>query len=302
MRFSFMSVVVAVLLAVPLALAACTPSANPTASATVQVVATTTVLADLVSEVGGDRVSVRSLVPPGGEPHTFDPRPSDVTAFVDADLVVMNGLGLDDWVVELVGEAGSDAPVVRLGEDLPGAEYLADEEEGGVNPHLWLNVAYAMGYVDRIAEALAEVDPEGVEGYERGASEYRAELEELDAFARDQLATIPEEGRRVVAFHEAFPYFAAAYGLEVVGVVVDAPGQDPSAGEVAALIDAIRESDVAAILSEDQFPTDLVDQIAAETGVTVVADLYSDSLGDPPGDTYVGMIRYDVERLVEALR
>lgn len=291
-----------VLLAVLLALAACTPSADPTAGAAVQVVATTTVLADLVSEVGGDRVSVRSLVPPGGEPHTFDPRPSDVTAFVDADLVVMNGLGLDDWVVELVGEAGSDAPVVRLGEDLPGAEYLADEEEDGVNPHLWLNVAYAMGYVDRIAEALAEVDPEGVEGYERGASEYRAELEELDAFARDQLATIPEERRRVVAFHEAFPYFAAAYGLEVVGVVVDAPGQDPSAGEVAALIDAIRESDVAAILSEDQFPTDLVDQIAAETGVTVVADLYSDSLGDPPGDTYVGMIRYDVERLVEALR
>ena len=285
-----------------LALAACTSSSSPPPDAAVRVVATTTVLANLVSEVGGDRVSVRSLVPPGGEPHTFDPRPSDVTAFVDADLVVMNGLGLDDWVVDLVGEAGSDAPVVRLGEELPGAEYLADDEGDGLNPHLWLNVAYAMGYVDRIAAALAEVDPDEVEGYEGRASEYRAELEELDASARAQLATIPEERRRVVAFHQAFLYFAAAYGLEVVGVVVDAPGQDPSAGEVAALIDAIRESGVSAILSEDQFPTDLVDQIAAETGVTVVADLYSDSLGDPPGDTYVGMIRYDVERLVEALR
>jgi manganese/iron transport system substrate-binding protein len=291
-----------VLLVGPLALAACVPSTSPTPTAAVRVVATTTVLANLVREVGGDRVSVRSLVPPGGEPHTFDPRPSDVTAFVDADLVVMNGLGLDDWVVDLVGEAGSDAPVVRLGEDLPGAEYIADEEEGGQNPHLWLNVAYAIGYVDRIAAALAEVDPDGAEAHAQRGAQYRAELEDLDAFALEQLATIPAERRRVVAFHEAFPYFAAAYGLEVVGVVVDAPGQDPSAGEVAALIDAIRDSEVAAILSEDQFPTDLVDQIAAETGVTVIADLYSDSLGDPPGDTYVGMIRYDVERLVEALR
>jgi ABC-type Zn uptake system ZnuABC Zn-binding protein ZnuA len=300
-RFGFISLVAAVLSS----LVACTPSGMPSGSAapgaSVQVVATTTVFADLVTQVGGDRVSVRSLVPAGGEPHTFDPRPSDVTAFVDADLVVMNGLGLDDWVVDLVSEAGSEAPVVRLGEDLPGAEYIADEEEGGTNPHLWLNVAYAMGYVDRIAEALAQLDPDGATAYEIGASEYRVELQELDTFARDQLAAIPEERRRVVSFHEAFPYFAAAYGLEVVGVVVDAPGQDPSAGEVAALIDAMREADVSAILAEDQFPSELVDQIAAETGVAVVADLYSDSLGDPPGDSYVAMIRYDVERLVEAL-
>lgn len=301
MRFGFTSLVAAV----SFSLVACTPSGTQSGSAapgaTVQVVATTTVFADLVTRVGGNRVSVRSLVPAGGEPHTFDPRPSDVTAFVDADLVVMNGLGLDDWVVDLVSEAGSEAPVVRLGEDLSDAEYIADEEEGGTNPHLWLNVAYAMGYVDRIAEALAQLDPDGADVYEINASEYRVELEELDTFARDELAAIPAERRRVVSFHEAFPYFAAAYGLEVVGVVVDAPGQDPSAGEVAALIDAMREADVSAILAEDQFPSDLVDQIAAEAGVAVVADLYSDSLGDPPGDSYVGMIRYDVERLVEAL-
>jgi zinc/manganese transport system substrate-binding protein/manganese/iron transport system substrate-binding protein len=297
MRFGFISLVAGVLFS----LVACTPSSSAAPGATVQAVATTTVFADLVAQVGGDRVSVRSLVPAGGEPHTFDPRPSDVTAFVDADLVVMNGLGLDDWVVDLVSEAGSEAPVLRLGEDLSGAEYIADEEEGGPNPHLWLNVAYAMGYVDRIAQALAQLDPDGATEYEIRASEYRVELEELDTFARDELGAIPAERRRVVSFHEAFPYFAAAYGLEVVGVVVDAPGQDPSAGEVAALIDAMREAAVTAILAEDQFPSELVDQIAAETGVAVVADLYSDSLGDPPGDSYVGMIRYDVERLVEAL-
>jgi ABC-type Zn uptake system ZnuABC Zn-binding protein ZnuA len=264
-------------------------------------VATTTVLADLVTHVGGDRISVRSLVPAGGEPHTFDPRPSDVTAFTDADLVVMNGLGLDDWVVELMAEAGSDAPILRLGEELPSVEYIADPDEGGVNPHLWLNVAYAALYVDRITTALAEVDPEDADGYAERAAAYSSELDQLDEYARSQLAALPDQRRRVVSMHEAFPYFAASYGLEVVGVVVEAPGQDPSAGEVAALIDAIRQADVSAILSEDQFPSDLVDQIAAETGVAVVADLYSDSLGDPPGDSFVGMIRWDVDRLVEAL-
>ena len=280
----------------------CTPSASPSPGAVVQVVATTTVFADFVGEVGGDRVSVRSLVPAGGEPHTFDPRPSDVIAFAEADLVVLNGLGLDDWAVDLVSEAGSHAPVLRLAEDLPGADYIADEEDGGTNPHLWLNVAYAIGYVNRIAEALAEVDPDEADGYAQRAAEYAAELESLDTFARGMLAAIPAELRRVVAFHDAFPYFASAYGLEVVGTVVEAPGQDPSAGQVAALIDAIRESGARAILSEDQFPSELVDQIAAETGVAVVADLYSDSLGDPPGDSYAGMIRWDVERITEALR
>lgn len=281
---------------------ACTPSGSPSPGAVVHVVATTTVFADFVSQVGGDRVSVRSLVPAGGEPHTFDPRPSDVIAFGEADLVVMNGLGLDDWAVDLVSEAGGRAPVLRLAEDLPGADYIADDEEGGTNPHLWLNVAYAIGYVDRIAAALSEVDPDGESGYAERAAEYGAELDELDTFARDTLAAVSAGQRRVVAFHDAFPYFAAAYGLEVVGAVVEAPGQDPSAGQVAALIDAIRETGARAILSEDQFPSELVEQIADETGVAVVADLYSDSLGDPPGDSFAGMIRWDVERIAEALR
>lgn len=290
-----------VLLGVAVAAAACSQSADPSPGSVVQVVATTTVFADLVGQVGGERVTVRSLVPAGGEPHTFDPRPSDVAAVSDADLLVMNGLDLDDWVVELVGEAGSDAPVLRLGEDLPGAVYIEDEE-GGLNPHLWLNVAYARGYVARIADALVAADPAGAEGYRQRADAYDRVLAELDASARDQLAAIPAERRRVVSFHDAFPYFAAAYGLEVVGVVVAAPGQDPSAGEVAALIDAIRDSGVQAILSEDQFPSELVEQIADETGVTVVADLYSDSVGDPPGDSFVGMIGWDVDRIVDALR
>jgi ABC-type Zn uptake system ZnuABC Zn-binding protein ZnuA len=280
-----------------------------------EVVATTTVIADLVSNVGGERVAVAALVPPGGEPHTFDPSPSDVTRLESATIVFANGLGLDEWLAELVTDAGTEAPIVELGEDLPGVEYrdgAAAHEEGaaheedaahavGIDPHVWLNVAYARGYVERIADELSAIHPEGAEAYRANADAYAAELDELDAYARDTLGTIPADGRAVISFHEAFGYFADAYGLTIVDTVVDAPGQDPSAGEVAALIDEIRANDVRAILAESQFPTDLVERMAEETGVVVV-DLYSDSVGEPPVDTYVAMIRFDVDAIADALR
>ena len=310
--------------AVLVAVAACqgAGSAQPTApSGPFQVVATTTVLADLVTQVGGDRVSVESIVPKGAEVHTFDPSPSDARRIAGARLLVMNGLGLDEWVADLVTEADAGSvPVVRLAEDLPGVEYLAGEEheeapsaeesaasgephaDEGANPHLWLNVAYARKYVEKLTAALVSADPGNASTYQANGAAYDQRLAELDDFVRGQVGQIPAANRKVVSFHEAFPYFAAAYGLEIVGVVVDAPGQDPSAGEMAALIEAIRANQVKAIFSEVQFNPDLADRIAAETGATVVADLYNDSLGDPPVDTYEGMIRWDVERVVEALR
>ncbi|MGH2429437.1 MAG: metal ABC transporter substrate-binding protein [Candidatus Limnocylindria bacterium] len=286
------------------------------------VVATTTVIADLVANVGGDLVEVNALVPPGGEVHTFDPSPSDVTRVADAAIVFQNGLGLDDWLTDLVADAGTDALIVTVGEDLSGVAYRlagehghddedndteeehADEDghdEEATDPHLWLNVSYARLYVERIADGLAEVDPNNAEAYRSNAQSYGAELDELDAFAREALAAVPEEDRRLVSFHDGFGYFADAYGLEIVDTVIDAPGQDPSAGEVAAVVDAIRESDVRAILAEAQFPTDLADRIAEETGVRVVSGLVTDSLGEPPADSYIGLIRTDVDLIVEAL-
>ena len=299
---------IAIPLALGLAVAACGSPAGSGSPAAVQVVATTTIYADFVTQVGGERVEVRSLVPAGGEVHTFDPRPSDVTAFTDADLVFMNGLGLDDWVIDLVGQAGSKAPVVRLAEDLPGAVYLQGEAEDGhagetaINPHLWLNVRYAAGYVERVVAELSEVDPDGADGYRGRGDMYLAALDELDTWAREQLGAVPAESRRVVLLHDAFPYFADAYGLELVGTVIEVPGQDPSVGEIADLIDAIRETGVSAILSEAQFPGGLAERIADETGVQVVSDLYSDSVGPAPQDSYEAIIRWDVERIAAALQ
>ena len=286
------------------------PIASPEPDA-IRVVATTTVLADLVRQVGGSRVAVASLVPPGGEVHTFDPTPGDLASVADASLIVMNGLGLDDWLGQVAANSGTSAPVVALAEDLDGVEYLAgDEHEGepddghedeAVNPHLWLNVRYAIAYAERIGAELARVDPAHAADYETGTDAYVARLTDLDAWVREQVATIPEANRRIVSFHEAFPYFAAAYGLEIVGTVVDAPGQDPSAGEIADLVEAVRSSGAKAIFSEAQFSPELTATVAREAGIAVESNLYNDSLGDPPADTYEGIIRWDVERVVAAL-
>jgi ABC-type Zn uptake system ZnuABC Zn-binding protein ZnuA len=269
----------------------------------VGVVATTTVLADMVANVGGDLVDVRSLVPRGGDVHTYAPKPDDLRAITAARLLVMNGLGLDDWLDRLISDASaSGTPVVKLAEGLSGVELLPGEEAGTENPHLFMDVRYAERYADRLAEALIAADPERGDQFRAQGDAYVVRLEALDAEVRAAVATIPIENRKLVTFHDAFPYYAREYGIEVVGVAVKAPGQEPSAAAIAELIKAIRGSGVKAIFSEDQFPTRLVDQIAAETGARVVANLYDDALGDPPITSYEAVIRWDTEQLVQALR
>ena len=269
---------------------------------TLTVVTTSTVFADLVRNVGGQLVTVMSLVPAGTDVHTYQAKPRDLRAVAGADLVVMNGLGLDDWLEGTITAASAGAPIVRLAVDLGGVQLLPGEEPGTMNPHLWLDVAYARGYAGRIGEALAAADPGHAAAYESGAAAYDARLADLDAWVTTQIGTIPPADRKLVLFHDALPYFARAYGLTVVGVAVDVPGQDPSAGEIAALIESVRAAGVKAIFSESQFPTTLVDQIARETGVTVEANLFTDSLGPDPVTSYEALIRWDVEHIAGALR
>jgi len=162
-------------------------------------------------------------------------------------------------------------------------------------------VRYAEGYVAEIERALAAADPANAAAYQQGADAYRGRLDALDARVRARIDSIPPAERRLVTFHDAFPYFAREYGLQIVGVAVEAPGQDPSAAEIAALIDAIKAAHVKAIFSEDQFPTKLVDQLAGSTGATVVSNLYDDSLGDPPVTSYEALMDWDVDQLEAAL-
>ena len=277
---------------------------SPSAPAgSLRVVATTSVLADFVRQVGGNRVEVDSLVPKGGEVHTFDPAPSDAARIESADLLVMNGLGLDDWLLTFAEEVGAGGlPVIELAEGLDEVTYIEGREDHAHNPHLWMNPTYAAIYVDRIRLKLIEMDTAGQADYDVNADAYEEQLAELDDWASHQFDALPPENRRIVSFHDAFPYFAARYGIEIVGVVVDAPGQEPSAGEVAQLIDAIRQSGARAILAEEQFSDDLARTIAEEADAALVSDLYTDSLGDAPLDSFDAILRWDVERIVEALR
>lgn len=269
----------------------------------IAVVATTTVFADMVRNVGGDLVAVTSLVPKNGDVHTFAPKPSDIRAVAEAKLVVMNGLGLDDWLEKtLTNTASGTTPLLKLAVDLPGIALLPGEDPRTQNPHLFMDVRYAKLYVARIRDALKRVDPGHAERYDANAANYASRLDALDTYVRRQVSTIPEANRRIVTFHDAFPYYAREYGITIAGVAVPAPGQDPSAGYTAQLVNAIRNAHVQAIFSESQFPARLVDQLAAETGTKVVANLYDDSIGDPPVTSYEAIIRWDTDQLVMALR
>jgi ABC-type Zn uptake system ZnuABC Zn-binding protein ZnuA len=296
------TVPIALALVLASAVSACGPAVNGSSDGRLVVVATSTVFADMVANVGGALVDARSVVPKNTDVHTFEPRPSDVRAVAAAKLLVMNGLGFDDWLEKTISNAGVEGtPLLTLGlavsPDGAGATFAPD-----ANPHLWLDVRFGIDYVESIATALGKVDPDHAATYGTNAQAYVARLTALDGAIRTTFDAIPAARRRIVTFHDAFPYFAKAYGLEIVGVAVEAPGQDPSAGEISALIEAIRAAGVRAIFSERQFPTRLVDRVAAETDAKVVANLYSDSLGDAPIDSYEALMRWDADRIAEALR
>ena len=277
-------------------------AATPGVGDAIVIVTTSSVFADLARNVGGARVMVTSLVPKGLDVHTYQVAPADLRAVSTADLFVMNGLGLDDWLEKTIRSAGNGAPVLKLGVDLPGVVLLPGDTVETQNPHLWMDVTYAISYATRLSDALKAADPAYASEIDATTATYVKRLTDLDAWVRQQIETIPVADRRFELFHDALPYFARAYGLTIVGVAVKAPGQDPSAGEIAALIDQIRSAGVKAIFSEAQFPTALVDQIARETGARVVANLYIDTLGDDPLTSYEAMIRWDVDQLVAALR
>lgn len=301
----------------------------------VQVAATISVIGDMVEEVGGDRVEVFTVVSPGSDVHTFQPRPSDARRISESSVVFQNGLGLEEWMGDLLQSAGGeDQRVVALAEGLEtleegeehgagghAGEHEAEEEHGESpedphgdehshehshehaegNPHLWLDVSNARLYVERIRDALVQVDPEGAQEYRANAREYLAELEELDRYIREKARSIPEENRKLVTFHDAFPYFAEAYGFELVDVIIQNPEAEPGAREAAELVRKIEEQDVPAVFTEPQFNQGLAETIAREAGVEVY-ELYSDSLvDDPAADSYVEMMRTNIERIEEGL-
>ena len=279
---------------------ACGGSGNETAAGGgVRVVTSLTLFADLVQHVGGDRVQVTALVPADADPHTYEPVPSQVAKVTKADLVVINGLGLEETLHDLIyNNVGSGVPIVEMADGLPVLAGNPSEGETG-NPHLWLNVQYAMRYVEKIRDGLIAVDPEGADVYRANAGAYLNELDALDKEVAADIQSIPPERRKLVTFHDAYPYFAERYGLEVVGVVVESPGREPSARELARLTDRIRSEKVTVVFKEPEFDAKMLETAAEDAGVkvrTLLSGAYVDGV-----HSYVELIRFNVMQLTEGL-
>ena len=285
-----------------LVVAACStgPSRSPDDSS-LQVVATTTVFADIVANVGGDRVAVRSIIPAGVGPEDYEPKPDDARALDGADLIVSNGVGLDDFLDGLVEANGNDAPRLILGEEIPTpSSWTASRTRTSGSIRAWSSPATCRPSKPRSRRSIRP----GAATYRDNAAAY-ASRDRGDGRAKrwPQVDTIPPPSRKLVTFHDAFPYFARHYGFELVGVILANPGQEPSAHELAALIDAVKAAGVKAVFSEAQFSPALAETLAREAGIaTVVTTLYNDALGPAPADTYLGMMRWNVTSIVEALR
>ena len=299
------------------------PSESSEAAADYTVIATTSVFADLAQLALGDNVMIETIVPAGVDVHTFEPSPADAQKLAGADLIVMNGLGLDEWALSLLEAAGkSEEDVLELAEGidesnawvyLEGEEH--DEEEGkeeaeegeehghgGSDPHIWLDPKGAAIYVDRIAARVAAELPERAAEIESARDAGLAKIAALDEELRVSFAAVETSKRKIVTFHDAFGYFARAYEIEIVGVAVEAPGQEPSAKEIAALIDAIKAAGVTSVFSEAQFPSKVLDQVAAETGATVLEDLFSDALGEAPANSYLGAMRANASAILASFK
>jgi zinc/manganese transport system substrate-binding protein/manganese/iron transport system substrate-binding protein len=303
----------AMVIAVTFVIAACqasTTTPNPAASGgsatgtpaanALKVVTTTTVFADIVQNIGGSRVAATSIIPPGVGPEDYEPKPDDAKKLSDAKLIVSNGVGLDDFLQKLLASGtGGQTPQLVLGEGIP--VMTVDGEE---NPHFWLDPTIVKQYyLPAIAAKLTELDPDGKTTYDANVASYGGQLDTLDTALKAQVETIPAANRKLVTFHDAFPYFAKHFGFELVGVILQNVGQDPSAADLAALVEKVKAAGVKAVFSEAQFSPKLSQTLAQEAGVTqVVTTLYNDALGPAPADTYLGLMRWNVDQIVAALK
>ena len=264
----------------------------------INVVASFSILGDFVRNVGGERVNLTTLVGPNSDVHVYAPTPSDAKTIAAAQLLIINGLGLEGWLPRLLQSSGSKAPIITATEGIAALKSGSDSD-----PHAWQSVANAKIYVTNIRDALAGADPAGAEFYRDRAARYLGELDALDREVRDAIDKIPPERRKVISTHDAFGYFAAAYGIAFIAPLGVSTETEPSARDIARIIGQVRAAKIPAVFLENISDDRLVGRIAAETGAAIGGTLCSDSLTDEKGDapTYIAMVRHNVKTLASAL-
>jgi ABC-type Zn uptake system ZnuABC Zn-binding protein ZnuA len=294
--------------AVLLALTSCSRAGAPDSA---RVIAAETFLADIAREVAGDRIAVPALLPPGVDPHAWEPAPRDAAAVAAARLLIVSGAGLEAFLSPLLHGLGAGGPRVveasaGLAPRVPReGEPAADAGQGEIDPHFWLDPLNVIRYAENIRDALSGLDPAGTATFRANASAYAEKLRELDRWIAGEVAGIPPDRRLLVTNHESLGYFADRYGFRVVGAVIPSvsTGSTPSAKQLAALVGVVRAAGVKVLFVEDGGDPRLARQLADEAGVRLVTGLATHSLTGPEGaaPTYLAMMRADVRLIVDAL-
>lgn len=274
-----------------------------------RVIATTTIVGDVVAQIGGDAIVLTVLLPVGGDPHAFEPSPQDVASVSEAGVVFVNGVGLETFLKRILEAAGGDAELVSVSE---GVELIAlagggDEEQGAGShdPHVWFDPRSVVTWTQNIERALSRLDPSHADMYAANAKAYRSELDALDEWIAGQVGQLPTSDRKLVSDHDTFRYFARRYDFEPVGAVIpgSSTGAEPSARDIADLEGIVKELDVAAVFVGSTVNPTLSARVAEDTGIRLVR-VYIESLSDPggPAATYLDLMRYNVNAIVDALK
>jgi ABC-type Zn uptake system ZnuABC Zn-binding protein ZnuA len=285
---------------------------NATSAKKLNVVTSVSPITNIVKNVGGDKIGLTGLVPEGVNSHTFELVPSDVAKVNDADLVIIDGLGLETNVEDVVDEAHNTKPnlqILKLGDNtVTPDQYIFDfsfpKEAGDPNPHLWLNVPYAMKFANLTRDKLIEMDPANADYYTQNTDQYITKLKQLDEGIMKAVQSVPEQNRKLLTYHDSWAYFAPRYGMVVIGAVQPSDFGQPTPREVASLIDQIKTEKVPAIFGSEVFPTEVVDQIAKEANVQIVGTLSDDDLPGDAGDpqnSYVGMMLENMKNMLVPL-
>jgi zinc/manganese transport system substrate-binding protein len=268
-----------------------------------KVVATFSILADFVKNVGGDRVVVSALVGPNSDAHVYQPSPGDAKTLADARVVVTNGLGFEGWINRLVKASGTKASIAVATRGIKPRKAEDDHGHGDADPHAWQSAVNAKVYVANIRDALVAADPAGKDAYEANARDYSAKLDALDAEVKTAIEKIPADRRRIITTHDAFGYFAAAYGVTFIAPQGVSTEAEVSAKDVARIITQIRKQKIPAVFLENVTDRRLLERIGAESGARIGGTLYSDALTDEKGvaPSYLDMMRHNVKQLAAAL-
>lgn len=275
-----------------------------------RVVTTVAPITSIVENIGGDRIQLQGVVPEGVNSHIFEPQPSLATLMSEADLIIANGLFLEEPTLQLAeSNKKADAPILLLGDRAITREhwqfdFTFPESEGHPNPHLWPDPALGLKYAELTQQQLATLDPGNAGYYQENLDAFRERVGAMDAAIREAVASVPPENRRLVTYHDSWAYFALTYGMEVIGAVQPADFAEPSPREVADIIDQVRELGLPAVFGSQEFPSDVLETIAREGKTTFIDRLADDDLPGAPGGpyhSYLGLVRQNMQIMIPAL-